>query len=147
MQITSIYLFAAWNRLMMISLVPLIVCGSVTGLSAQSLAPTTATGTSATPVDTNVVPSIPQASTVPPVQQMQEITVVGQLDQARQQIVPSLGATVYTIDQQDIQDLSQGENIPFSKLLLRFPGVSQDSAASGSFHVRTRTCSTASTTC
>ncbi len=62
--------------------------------------------------------------------------VVGQLDQARQQIVPSLGATVYTVDQQDIENLSQGENIPFSKLLLRFPGVSQDSAASGSFHVR-----------
>jgi hypothetical protein len=68
--------------------------------------------------------------------QLPEVTVVGQLDQARQQIVPSLGATVYTIDQQDIEDLSQGENIPFSKLLLRFPGVSQDSAASGSFHVR-----------
>jgi len=68
--------------------------------------------------------------------QMPEVTVVGQLDQARQQIVPSLGATVYTIDQQDIQDLSQGDNIPFSKLVLRFPGVSQDSAASGSFHVR-----------
>ena len=68
--------------------------------------------------------------------QMPEVTVIGQLDQARQQIVPSLGATVYTIDQQDIQDLTQGDNIPFSKLVLRFPGVSQDSAASGSFHVR-----------
>jgi len=79
------------------------------------------------------VPSPQEASQ--PVQ-MPEITVVGQLDQARQQIVPSLGATVYTIDQQDIQDLSQGDSIPFSKLVLRFPGVSQDSAASGSFHVR-----------
>ncbi|HEV3270959.1 MAG TPA: TonB-dependent receptor [Candidatus Methylacidiphilales bacterium] len=68
--------------------------------------------------------------------QMPEITVVGQLDQARQAIVPSLGATVYTIDQQDIEDLTQGDNIPFSKLVLRLPGVSQDSAASGSFHVR-----------
>lgn len=67
---------------------------------------------------------------------MPEVTVVGQLDQARQQIVPSLGATIYTIGQQDIQNLSQGDAIPFSKLVLRFPGVSQDSAASGSFHVR-----------
>ena len=49
---------------------------------------------------------------------------------------PNIGATVYTVDQQDIENLSQGDNIPFSKLLLRFPGVSQDSAASGSFHVR-----------
>ncbi|MCE0496727.1 MAG: TonB-dependent receptor [Methylacidiphilales bacterium] len=68
--------------------------------------------------------------------QMPEVTVIGQLDQARQAIVPSLGATVYTVDQQDIKDLSQGENVPFSKLLLRFPGVSQDSAASGSLHIR-----------
>ena len=68
--------------------------------------------------------------------QLPTITVVGQLDQTRQQIVPSLGATVYSIDQQEIQDLTQGDNIPVSKLLLRLPGVSQDSAASGSFHVR-----------
>ncbi len=72
----------------------------------------------------------------PPVEEMAPIVVVGQLDQARQEIVPNIGATVYTVDQQDIENLSQGENIPFSKLLLRFPGVSQDSAASGSFHVR-----------
>jgi hypothetical protein len=76
----------------------------------------------------------PAASNQPA--QLPEVTVVGQLDQARQQIVPSLGATVYTVDQQDIQDLTAGENIPFSKLVLRLPGVSQDSAASGSFHVR-----------
>jgi hypothetical protein len=65
-----------------------------------------------------------------------EVLVVGQLDQARQEIVPSLGATQYTIDQQEIQALTAGDNIPFDKLVLRFPGVSQDSAASGSFHVR-----------
>ena len=74
--------------------------------------------------------------TASPDRQMPEITVVGQLDQARQEIVPSLGATVYTIDQQEIQDETSGDNIPFSKLVLRFPGVSQDSEGSGSFHVR-----------
>ncbi len=41
------------------------------------------------------------ASSTAPIQ-MQEVTVVGQLDQARQQIVPDLAATVYTIDQQGI---------------------------------------------
>jgi hypothetical protein len=66
----------------------------------------------------------------------QEITVVGQLDRARQAIMPSLGATVSTIDENDIETLTQGDNVPVSKLVLRFPGVSQDSAASGSFHVR-----------
>jgi hypothetical protein len=81
---------------------------------------------------------LPPAQTAPssPPIQMQQIEVVGRLDQARQEIVPSLGATVYTIDRQDIQDLTQGDNIPFGKLVLRFPGVSQDSEGSGSFHVR-----------
>ena len=68
--------------------------------------------------------------------QMPEVTVVGQLDVARQEIVPSLGATVYTVDQQEIQDLTQGDNIPIGKLVLRLPGVSQDSEGNGSFHVR-----------
>ena len=64
------------------------------------------------------------------------VVVMGNLDQAREEIVPSLGATVYTITQQEIQDLSQGDNESLSKLVLRFPGVSQDSEGSGSFHVR-----------
>ena len=79
--------------------------------------------------------AVPARSLQAPIQ-MQEITVIGQLDQSRQEIVPSLGATVYTIDQQEIQSLTQGENLPFSKLVLRLPGVSQDSEGSGSFHVR-----------
>jgi hypothetical protein len=80
--------------------------------------------------------STPSSTTASPPPQLPEVVVVADLDKARQSIVPSLGATVYTVDQQDIQNLTQGDNIPFSKLLLRFPGVSQDSAASGSFHVR-----------
>jgi hypothetical protein len=64
------------------------------------------------------------------------IIVSKQLDQKRQQIVPSLGAVDYSIDQADIDRLTQGSNIPFDKLVLRFPGVSQDSEGSGSFHVR-----------
>jgi len=92
---------------------------------------------SAQPASTGgTVPGAPAVGSSNQAIQLPEVTVVGELDEARQQIVPSLGATVYTVDQQDIQDLSQGENVPFSKLLLRFPGVSQDSAASGSFHVR-----------
>jgi hypothetical protein len=64
------------------------------------------------------------------------IVVSKALDEKRQQIVPSLGATDYTITQADIDHLTQGSNIPFDKLVLRFPGVSQDSEGSGSFHVR-----------
>jgi len=80
-------------------------------------------------------PAIAQTvSTLPP--SLPEVEVVGRLDQVRQEIVPSLGATVYTIDQEAIGGLTQGDNIPFGKLVLRFPGVSQDAQGSGGFHVR-----------
>ena len=92
--------------------------------------PTDGTGTSSATPTNNSSLSSKTPITLP------AITVIGQLDQDRQEIVPSLGATVYTIDQQEIQSLSQGNNIPFNKLVLRFPGVSQDSEGSGGFHVR-----------
>ena len=62
--------------------------------------------------------------------------VTTQLDQAREQIVPQLGATSYLIDSAQIQNLAQGENAPFNQLLLRAPGVVQDSAVNGDLHVR-----------
>ena len=63
-------------------------------------------------------------------------TVVGKLDEARSQIVPNLGATAYTVNQDQISTISQGGNAPFSQVILRAPGVAQDNAASGSLHVR-----------
>ena len=38
--------------------------------------------------------------------------------------------------QQTIQALPGGDNTPVERILLQFPGVSQDSAASGLLHVR-----------
>ena len=63
-------------------------------------------------------------------------TVVGRLDAARNQIVPDLGATTYTIGQAQIAALPQGENAPFNQVLLRTPGMAQDSAANGDLHLR-----------
>jgi len=77
----------------------------------------------------------PDAEAAPP-STLAEVTVVGDLDASRQWIVPNTGATVYSIDQDQIDSLTQGDNVPFSKLVLRFPGVSQDDAPDGSFHVR-----------
>jgi hypothetical protein len=57
-----------------------------------------------------------------------------QLNEARDQIVPYLGATKYTIGQQQIQNQSQGSNAPFNQVILRAPGVAQDSF--GQLHVR-----------
>ena len=64
------------------------------------------------------------------------VTVIGQLNQARNQIVPSLGASAYTINKSQIESASQGGNAPFSQIILRAPGVAEDSAPNGGLHVR-----------
>jgi outer membrane receptor protein involved in Fe transport len=48
------------------------------------------------------------------------------LDEARAQISPSLGATVYTLDSEKIDSQSQGEFASFDQTFYRFPGVAQD---------------------
>ncbi len=62
------------------------------------------------------------------------VTVVGELDAARNQILPALGASSYIIDKQQIEAQSRGANAPFNQVLLRMPGVVQDSY--GQVHVR-----------
>ena len=70
------------------------------------------------------------------VTQLENITVVGQLDQARSQILPNLGATAYMHTADQIQSQSLGDNAPVNQIVLRSPGVAQDSAANGDLHVR-----------
>src|SRR5215813_13705035 len=53
--------------------------------------------------------------------------VAKQLDIARTEIQPSLGATVYDFSRQAIETQPQGDNQPFNRLLLQAPGVTQDS--------------------
>jgi len=60
--------------------------------------------------------------------------VMGELDAAREQIAPSLGAVTYRIGPNQIQALGQGENTPFQQVLLQAPGVVQDEF--GEVHVR-----------
>ncbi len=64
------------------------------------------------------------------------VTVVGQLNQARSQILPNLGATAYTHTADQIVAQSQGANAPLNQVILRSPGVVQDSAVNGDLHVR-----------
>jgi len=64
------------------------------------------------------------------------VVVSGALDQARADILPSLGATSFVIDHQQILALPQGADAAFSQVLLRAPGVAEDSAANGDLHVR-----------
>jgi hypothetical protein len=66
--------------------------------------------------------------------ELNPVVVIGQLNEARDQIVPYLGATKYAIGQQQIQNESQGSNAPFNHVILQAPGVAQDSF--GALHVR-----------
>jgi outer membrane receptor protein involved in Fe transport len=58
------------------------------------------------------------------------------LDEARQNIVAPIGASAHQMNHQAIEALPQGNNAQLDKVLLQFPGVTQDSAASGELHVR-----------
>jgi outer membrane receptor protein involved in Fe transport len=64
------------------------------------------------------------------------VTVLGKLDKARSNILPDLGATAYTHTAAQIEMQSQGADAPFNEVILRSPGVAQDSAANGDLHVR-----------
>jgi TonB dependent receptor len=79
---------------------------------------------------TNAAPGAQTASST----ELSQLVVVGQLDTVRDEIVPSLGATKYTIGQTQIQNESEGSSAPFNKVILQAPGVAQDSY--GQLHVR-----------
>ncbi len=53
------------------------------------------------------------------------IATARRLDQARAEIAPPLGATVYTLDASRLRDLPGGENASLADSLLQLPGVSQ----------------------
>ena len=64
-----------------------------------------------------------------------EVDIVSErLDQARSQLQPGLGATVYNFSRGAIDTLPQGDNSPLNQTLLQAPGVAQDSF--GQIHVR-----------
>src|SRR3981189_2094825 len=65
----------------------------------------------------------------------EQVVVTSQeLDISREQIVPSLGATRYTVGPDRLDSQGQGENAPFNQTILRVPGVAQDSF--GQLHIR-----------
>lgn len=66
--------------------------------------------------------------------QLGAVTVTENLDSAREQIAPSLGAVTFTIGPDQIQTMGQGESSSFQQVLLQAPGVVQDEF--GEIHVR-----------
>lgn len=83
-----------------------------------------------------VVPAMAQQAPPPPEGGLSlDVEVIAkQLDIARQQIVPGLGATVYDFTRPTIETQPQGDNQSLNQLLLQAPGVAQDSF--GQVHVR-----------
>ncbi len=64
-----------------------------------------------------------------------EIVVTARrLNDARESIKPSLGASTYTLTTEAIQNLPGSDNQPIQDIILQMPGVSQDQF--GQFHVR-----------
>jgi hypothetical protein len=61
-----------------------------------------------------------------------------ELDEARDRnLLPKVGTTRYSLDQEDVQMLPQGTSTPLDKVVLQIPGVSYDSAISNpDFHIR-----------
>jgi outer membrane receptor protein involved in Fe transport len=87
---------------------------------------------SVTDVSTNTVVSGESTN----VANLGNVTVVGRLNQARSQILTEVGATAYTHTAQQIDAQSQGDNAPMNQVILRSPGVAEDSAENGDLHVR-----------
>src|SRR3954464_3947819 len=83
-----------------------------------------------------VVPAMAQQSPPPPEGGLSlDVEVIAkQLDIARQQIEPRLGATASDFTRPAIETQPQGDNQPLNQLLLQAPGVVQDSF--GQIHVR-----------
>jgi TonB dependent receptor len=102
-------------------------------MNFRYIIPIISIGCSAVPIMSQTLP--PAASNAD-VMKLDSFVVTGQLDQTRESIQPSLGATSFTMDQSQILNIPQGADAPFNQVLLRAPGVAEDSAANGDLHVR-----------
>ena len=105
--------------------------------TSETNSPSIAPVPSVAPTNTPPVASAAAVSgSVTNAAKLPEVTVYGKLDQARSQIEPDLGATAYSMTKVQIESEAQGDNAPFNQVILRAPGVAQDSAANGDLHVR-----------
>jgi outer membrane receptor protein involved in Fe transport len=117
-------------------LLVLLACGGATAIAQTNNPPVSpaspggGNSTNTVGISTNAVGNSTNVVKLAPT------TVVGKLDVARNQIVPDLGATVYTMNEAQIAALPQGENAPFNTVLLATPGMAQDSAVNGDLHLR-----------
>jgi outer membrane receptor protein involved in Fe transport len=98
---------------------------------ALSISPASAPATQPASLPATTAASAP---TQPADVALNKVVVSAHLDTAREQIAPSLGAGAYTIGPHQIDITPGGDNASFQQVLLRAPGVVEDSF--GQFHVR-----------
>jgi len=114
---------------------PLLLCAMTSSARAQVPSALSQPATTTPAPGSPTGPSAPSAgaSANGPVQ-LGVYTVTADLDTAREEIAPSLGAVTYAIDANQIQTMGQGESSSFQQVLLQEPGVVQDEF--GEIHVR-----------
>jgi hypothetical protein len=113
--------------------------GTQQGASPQVALPEfTVTGQKATPKPRRVTrtATAPAASAPAQTAEQQAAAKNQAFDDSRSHLYTTIGTTSDTISHATIEALPQGTNTTVEKALLQAPGVSQDSAASGSLHIR-----------
>jgi outer membrane receptor protein involved in Fe transport len=111
----------------------LIALSVAAGAIASSGSPAASTNATTNPPPAPSVRSANAIATNSPTQ-LETVVVTADLDTAREQIAPSLGAVTYTIGPNQIQTMGQGESSSFQRVLLQAPGVVQEEF--GEIHVR-----------
>jgi outer membrane receptor protein involved in Fe transport len=100
--------------------------------STQPTTPTTTPMTQATTQPTTVAATLPAGAESSIA--LNKVVVSASLDAAREQIAPALGAVQYTIGPEQILAIPGGESASFQQVMLRMPGVVEDSF--GQVHIR-----------
>jgi outer membrane receptor protein involved in Fe transport len=127
-----------FHRLQTGGLIPALLCGLLSRALPVVAGESSASPAASTQDATNMQPAhLPQSTNAvgsnSPVK-LQTVEVTADLDAAREQIAPSLGAVTYTIGPNQIQSMGQGENASFQQVILQAPGVVQEEF--GEVHVR-----------
>ncbi len=94
-----------------LALLPVVASAQTSPTPAQP-ATVSATKTSSTPATGNGVTELPP------------IQVIGESEAVSEKVDPAIGVNSYTITDQEISQIAQGQNTSFNQILAHTPGVS-----------------------
>ncbi len=107
------------------------ICAALVGCGFAAMAQTTTNVPAPAPAPASVTAGSGGSTNST---QLQDVTVFGKLDTARNQILPALGASSYSISKEQIANLPGGANASFNSVLLTTPSMAEDSL--GQLHLR-----------